>query len=93
MSSKLNDLLYFARNCFEGYPYNQGKDPGYFEHLLDEFSELDLMYEIKLYYAWTLDLMDNRSFPYRMLFQLWLIHSRTFGGVETSTFYEKVGQC
>ena len=93
VSSQLNDLLYFARICFEEYPYSTIKDPGYFELLLDEFPDLDLLYEIRLYHAWTLDQTGCRPFPYRLLFRLWLMHSRAFGGIGVGMFYDKGTPC
>ncbi|GEM_PF-5383821 len=78
MSAKLNEILYFAGNCFPGYPYCRAKDPGYFELLLEEFIELDLLQELKLYSAWTLDRMEEGPIPYRTLFRLWLKHSHLF---------------
>jgi hypothetical protein len=93
VSSQLNDLLYFARNWFEEYPYSIIKDPGYFELLLDEFPDLDLLYEIRLYHAWTLDQVGRRPFHYRLLFRLWLMHSRAFGGIGVGIFCDAGAPC
>lgn len=76
MSSKLNNLLYFSSSYFEGYPYCSSKDPGYFELLLEEFPELDLLQELKTYYAWTLDIEGTKPLFYRTMFRLWLENRR-----------------
>ena len=75
LSSKLNGLIYFAGNCFIGYPYCRSKDPAFFEYLLEEFAELDVLQELKLYYTWTLDLTEIGPIPYRTMFRVWLNHS------------------
>ena len=91
LSSQLNDLLYFAGNCFSGYPYCRSKDPVYFEFLLEEFVELDLLQELKLYYTWTLDMKEESPIPYRTMFRIWLKYSRSRKGI--STFSEEDDLC
>lgn len=91
VSEKLNDLLHFSRNCFTGYPYCGAKDPGYFELLLEEFIELDLLQELKFYYAWTLDTTELSSIPYRTVFRQWLMHSRSVQKLRT--FSDRDDRC
>ncbi len=91
MSEKLNDLLYFAGNCFSGYPYCRAKDPVYFELLLEEFIELDLLQELKLYHTWTLDMKGGSPIPYRTMFRIWLKYSRSRNRM--STFSDEDDLC
>lgn len=84
MSAKLNNILFFSSTYFAGYPYCPDKDPSFFETLLEEFPELDLLQELKVYYAWTLDIDAPKPFHYRTMFRFWLEHRcsnhRNLGG-------------
>lgn len=72
-STEFEQVLEYLRERFDGYPYDDGKDRGYFWQLFDDFSkELNILEELKQYQAWTLDQPPEKKIHYRSRFRSWL---------------------
>ena len=75
---KLDRLLTYLAKDFDEYPFHDGKDPKYFNRLIEEFADLDIEEELKQYHAWILDQPDHKKIYYRSRFRTWLKTCRQF---------------
>lgn len=78
VAPKLERLLAYLGQDFDGYPFDAAKDPKYFDRLLIEFVDLDIDEELKQYHAWILDQPGHKKIYYRSRFRTWLKTARQF---------------
>ena len=71
-STTLDKVLYYLKNVFPNYPYNDLKDALFFEMLIDEFPRVNIGEELKDFCAWTLDQPDDSFQAIRSLFRKWV---------------------
>jgi hypothetical protein len=82
--SKLEQILGYLSNEFDGYPYCKEKEQKYFNRLINEFTDIDLFDELKQFHAWTLDQSDDKKIYYRSRFRSWLKTARDFKIIKTA---------
>jgi hypothetical protein len=69
------DLIFkYLETYFMDFPLNRHKDKVYFTILLDDFSGLDILNEMKLFHVWTIDNGAGLSNP-RLSFRKWLMRA------------------
>lgn len=76
--SKLDLLLAYLSQEFDGYAFSMEKDRKYFERLIVEFQDIDIEDELRQYHAWVLDQPDGKKIYYRSRFRSWLKTAREF---------------
>jgi hypothetical protein len=68
----LDLILEYLEQSFNDYPYDKELDSSYYQVLLNEYPNCDILTELKLFHAWTMD-KKAKGLNHRLSFRKWLI--------------------
>jgi hypothetical protein len=74
MNQVVDDAIQYIETYFPEFKLNPEKDIRFFSILLEEFPDQDLLEELKLFHAWTMD-VDSKITTPRIRFRKWIRNS------------------
>jgi hypothetical protein len=60
---------------FSVYPFDENKDREFFREILDDFTGLDVLEQLKSFQAWILDQAEDMSIRFRSTIRKWMRRS------------------
>lgn len=75
--SSIDPIITYLRNCFYEFGYLYDVDERYFALLQQEFPDVDILEQLKIFHMWTLDAPQPVKHM-RMRFRNWVKNSQRF---------------